>query len=66
MDASAAAAPPQEYLDAIGSTQYRRNVFISFWCSFAALCIYFWFSRRDYNGFLNAPKYENFYCFTDR
>uniref|UniRef100_A0A158Q7L2 Ribosome assembly factor mrt4 n=1 Tax=Elaeophora elaphi TaxID=1147741 RepID=A0A158Q7L2_9BILA len=48
----------QSYLEAFDSAAHRRRVVVSFLSSLAAVCFYFWYSRSDYDGFLNAPKYE--------
>ncbi|KAM3728701.1 Aurora kinase [Dirofilaria immitis] len=45
-------------LKAFDAATHKQKVMTSFLSSIAALCFYFWYSRKDYNGFLNAPKYE--------
>uniref|UniRef100_A0A915PI63 Ribosome assembly factor mrt4 n=1 Tax=Setaria digitata TaxID=48799 RepID=A0A915PI63_9BILA len=51
-------ASSQAYLEEFNASAHKRKVVVSFLSSFAAICFYFWYSRKDYDGFLNAPKYE--------
>ncbi|EJW84579.1 ribosomal protein L10 [Wuchereria bancrofti] len=48
----------QSYLEVCNSAAHKRKVTASFLSSFAVVCFYFWYSRKDYDGFLNSPKYE--------
>ncbi|VDK79642.1 unnamed protein product [Litomosoides sigmodontis] len=48
----------QSYLEAADSAAHKQKVLASFLSSVVAILFYFWFSRKDFDGFLNAPKYE--------